>query len=245
MGERDDDRDRWRTAGEDAPGGTEVEGGPEDTAGAEPGGAVEDGQGEERIEVRGRLALSDEVARRWDPSRLVKAVSKRGGSGDPLDATTRARFERKLGVDLGGVRIYTGEFAEQVTRQHSAEAVTVGGTGMILMSGTPDRSPVTAAGQALLAHELTHVAQSARGMYRSAPGERAPLATAEHEAEAEAAEAEVLLEAAGGAPPASGGVDPEKALEELTEKVASRVVELVYEDERVFTLRNGAGRTRP
>src|SRR5690606_33446346 len=155
------------------------------------------------------------------------------------DATTRAGFERKLGVDLGNVRIYTGEFAEQVTRQHSAEAVTVGGTGMILMSGTPDRSPVTAAGQALLAHELTHVAQSARGVYRSAPGERAPLATEEHEAEAEAAEAQVLQEEAGGAPAAGPKVNPEQAAEELAERIAARVMELVYEDERVYALRNG------
>src|SRR5690606_17120200 len=197
------------------------------------------------LDARGRLALSDEVARRWDPSRLVKAVSKRGGSGQPLDATTRARFERKLGVDLGNVRIYTGEFAEQVTRQHSAEAVTVGGTGMILMSGTPDRSPVTAAGQALLAHELTHVAQSARGVYRSAPGERAPLATEEHEAEAEAAEAQVLQEEAGGAPAAGPKVNPEQAAEELAERIAARVMELVYEDERVYALRNGDERVRP
>src|SRR4029078_7516453 len=98
----------------------------------------------------------------------------RGSAGQPLDALTRARYERKFGVDLGEVRIHTGPFAQHVTRQHSAEAVTVGGTGMIFMAGTPDRSPVTAAGQALLAHELTHVAQAARRLSRSSPGHSAP-----------------------------------------------------------------------
>ena len=121
-----------------------------------------------------RLPLSDEIARRWDPAMISKMVDRRGGAGQPLDALTRARYERQFGVDLGAVRIHTGPFAEHVTRQHTAEAVTVGGTGMIFMAGTPDRSPATAAGQALLAHELTHVAQSARGRDPAAPRVKAP-----------------------------------------------------------------------
>jgi hypothetical protein len=190
-----------------------------------------------------RAALSDEIARRWDPTRLLRMVDRGAGSGAPLDATTRGRFERRLGVDLGGVRVYTGEFAEKVTSQHQAEAVTVGGTGMIFMSGTPSRSPATSAGRALLAHELTHVAQSARGIYRSAPGERPPLATEEHEAEAEAVEAEEA--AAAGAADPHAGVDPEKAREQMLEVVTARVLELIYEDERVEALRNGQARVRP
>ena len=189
-----------------------------------------------------RLALSDEIARRWDPAMISKAVSKRGGGGQPLDALTRARYERHFGVDLGGVRIYTGPFAEHVTRQHTAEAVTVGGTGMIFMAGTPDRSPATTAGQALLAHELTHVAQSARGIYRSAPGEAAPLATEEHEHEAEAVEASVLAGSTGPGGPAPA---PPMSEEEMLARVLSRVVELLYEEERVFEARNGETRIRP
>jgi len=190
----------------------------------------------------GRPALSEEIARRWDPKRLLRMVSREAGRGDPLDATTRSRFERRLGVDLGGVRVYSGEFAEKITTQHTAEAVTVGGTGMIFMSGTPDRSPATSAGRALLAHELTHVAQSQRGIYRSAPDERPPLATEEHEAEAEAIEAEEAQLHAGGRPPE---IDPEKAEEELLEIVSARVLDLIYEDERVDALRNGDARHRP
>ncbi len=195
----------------------------------------------EHDEREGRLALSDEIARRWDPSMISRAVSKRGSAGQPLEGLTRARYERQLGVDLGDVRIHTGPFAEHVTRQHTAEAVTVGGTGMIFMRGTPDRSPATASGQALLAHELTHVAQAARGIYRSAPGQPAPLATAEHEAEAEAVEAQVL---SGNAPP---GAAPAPAMteEEMIAQVMSRVAELLYEEERVFEARNGETRIRP
>lgn len=190
----------------------------------------------------GRPALSEEIARRWDPQRLLRMVGRGAGRGESLEAHTRARFERRLGVDLGGVRVYTGEFAEKVTTQHSAEAVTVGGTGMIFMSGTPDRSPAMSSGRALLAHELTHVAQSSRGIYRSAPDERPPLATEEHEAEAESIEAEEAQLAAGGK---AVEIDPEKAQEELLDVVTARVLELIYDDERVHALRNGDARHRP
>lgn len=188
-----------------------------------------------------RLALSHEIAKRWDPDRLTKAIQKRGGGGQALDHTTRARFEKRLGVDLGDVRVYGGEFAEQVTKHHKAEAVTIGGTGMILMGGTADRSPVTASGQALLGHELTHVAQSARGMFRSAPGEAAPLATEAHEAEAEAVEAEIL---AGSKPGGKRGESPEQKAAEMMEKITARVAELLYDEERVHSLRNGNSRRR-
>lgn len=209
-------------------------------------------EGDEAIEARAeperdergrRLALSDEIARRWDPRRLVRQVVKDGGRGEPLDVTTRGHFERKLGVDLGDVRLYSGSFAEQVTRQHQAEAVTVGGTGMIFMSGTPERSSATSAGRALLAHELTHVAQASRGLYRSAPGQSAPLATAEHEAEAEQAEAEEL----NSSPPSPAGeeLNMEEFHELILSKVSSRVMEMMYEDERVDSMRNGKRRYRP
>lgn len=188
-----------------------------------------------------RLALSHEIAKRWDPDRLTKAIQKRGGGGQALDHTTRARFEKRLGVDLGDVRVYGGEFAEQVTKHHKAEAVTIGGTGMILMGGTADRSPVTASGQALLGHELTHVAQSARGMFRSAPGEAAPLATEAHEAEAEAVEAEIL---AGSKASGKRGESPEQKAAEMMEKITARVAELLYDEERVHSLRNGNSRRR-
>jgi hypothetical protein len=200
-------------------------------------------ENDEKALEPGRPALSEEIARRWDPGRLLRMVGRGAGRGEPLDAATRARFEGRLGVDLGGVRVYTGEFAEKVTTQHSAEAVTVGGTGMIFMSGTPDRSPATSAGRALLAHELTHVAQSSRGIYRSAPDERPPLATEEHEAEAEAVEAEEAQLAGGGGD--DGKVDLGRAQEELVEVVTGRVLHLLYEDERVTTLRNGDSRHRP
>jgi hypothetical protein len=188
-------------------------------------------------------SLSDEIAERWDPERLLSAVARRAGRGERLDETTRARYERRLGVDLSRVRIYTGEFAEEVTRAHGAEAVTIGTTGMILMRGTPDKSMATTAGRALLAHELTHVAQSLRGVHRAASfGDSAPLATEEHEAEAEAAEAAEHQDAAGGD---SDTQDARADEEAVREAVRERVLQMIADSERVRRLRNGSRGFRP
>src|SRR4029079_1228151 len=102
-----------------------------------------------------------------------------------LEHSVRQRYERRLGVDLGHVRVFTGEFAEEFNRQRNAYAVTVGATGMILMGTSPDKSMGSASGQALLAHELTHVAQQAKGLHRkSTYADGMPFAE-EHEYEAD------------------------------------------------------------
>ena len=128
--------------------------------------------------------ISDEIARKYDPERLLKMIAKRAGRGESLDHSLRHKYERKFGVDLGHVRVYTGEFAEEFNRKRDAYAVTVGATGMILMGGSPEKSMGSASGQALLAHELTHVAQQSRhqggGLHRKStfdgamPGRTAP-----------------------------------------------------------------------
>lgn len=188
-------------------------------------------------------SLSDEIVRKWDPSRLLKLVAKRAGRGERLDESTRRRYERKLGVDLGNVRIYTGEFAEEVTKAHRAEAVTIGTTGMILMGGSPNKSMASNSGRALLAHELTHVAQEQRSVQRKASfGEATPLATEDNEAEAEAMEAAELDEASSGNP---DGENPEERQARLKEIVRKRVVDMLADDERSRLMRNGPEGWRP
>ena len=66
-------------------------------------------------------------------SRSVRAVAKRSIT------SIRAKYEKRFGVDLGHVRVVTGEFAEEFNRKREAYAVTVGGTGMILMGNSPDK----------------------------------------------------------------------------------------------------------
>ena len=188
--------------------------------------------------------LSDEVAKKWDPERLLRMVAKRAGRGEALDATLRARYERKFGVDLSHVRIYTGEFAEEFNKRRGADAVTIGSTGMILMGGHADRSPIGAAGQALLAHELTHVAQAQRGLHFA--GVEQPLATEEHEAEAEHVEAQEHAEASGhAAHPGEQEHKQEQAAKDLEEQILARVLDMFADEGRIDRMRNGLPPRRP
>ncbi len=187
-------------------------------------------------------SLYDEIARRWDPERLLKLVSKRAGKGERLDLSTRQKYEKRLGVDLGHVRVYTGEFAREVARQHRAEALTIGSTGMIVMGETADRSKASTEGEALLAHELTHVAQAQRGVHRKGTfGEATPLAHDQSESEAEEQEEGVRAEAQG----AEHGDADHESHKVLEEAVIERVLRMVGDAERVWKDRTGKGRFRP
>lgn len=108
-----------------------------------------------------------------------------GGSGQPLDAATRAWFEPRLGRDLGGVRLHADANAGRSAQAVGAEAYAVGNR----IAFAPGRlAPGTGEGRRLLAHELAHVARHDDGVVRRQPapdpvGERA-AAIAEADAEA-------------------------------------------------------------
>jgi len=187
--------------------------------------------------------LSDELARKYDPERLLQLLAKKAGRGEALDASIRAKYEKRFGVDLGHVRVVTGEFAEELNRQRDAYAVTVGGTGVILMGGSPDKAPGSRAGEALLAHELTHVAQAKRGLHNRGT---VPDFTHADELEAHAVEQEV--EQGGGesrpsgADEAQAAMHAEQAHKEQLEKIKARVLEMMGEAARNQYLRNGVTR---
>jgi hypothetical protein len=190
--------------------------------------------------------LTEELARKYDPERLLKIISRRAGKGELLDHSIREKYEKRFGVDLGHVRIYTGEFAEEFNRQHSAYAVTIGSTGMIMMGGSPEKSMGSAAGQALLAHELTHVAQAEKGLHRKSFDGGMPF-TSEHEAEAEAVEQSVAQSGGshdGGdtraaANAASAQLAAKEAMEKAVEQIKERVFQLLADAARNQELRNG------
>jgi hypothetical protein len=207
------------------------------------------GEGEDRPDD-----LTDELAKKYDPARLMKSFAGRAGRGSPLEHSVRSRYERRFGVDLGHVRIYSGEFAEEFNRQRNAYAVTVGGTGMIMMGNSPDRSMGSAAGQALLAHELTHVAQQARGLHRKSTFADAMPFAAEHEEEADRVEQAVFDEEMG----KGHHLYPDDAhqaqmlmqarqkaqdkLQETHEQVKQRVLDMMGDVARNQGLRNGSAR---
>ena len=189
--------------------------------------------------------ISDEIARKYDPERLLRMIAKRAGRGESLDHSLRQKYEKKFGVDLGHVRIYTGEFAEEFNRKRDAYAVTVGSTGMILMGGSPDKSMGSSSGQALLAHELTHVAQQSRhaggGLHRKATQDL-PF-TEEHEAEAESVEAEETQGSSRAAADAgSEKLKAQEAHEQKLEEIRNRVLEMAADAARTQMARNGIQR---
>jgi hypothetical protein len=196
----------------------------------------------------GAEQLTDELARKYDPERLLRMISRRAGKGEALDHSIRAKYEKRFGVDLGHVRIYTGEFAEEFNRQRSAYAVTVGSTGMILMGGSPEKSMGSAAGQALLAHELTHVAQAEQGLHRKATFSGGMPFTAEHEAEAEAVEHSVAQsggshdQGADASAAAGAAQSSKEAMEKAIEQIKERVHQLLADAARNQELRNGPQR---
>jgi hypothetical protein len=115
---------------------------------------------------------------------------------------------------------------------------------MILMGGTTDRPMESAAGQALLAHELTHVAQAERGVQRKGRGADMELATEEHEAEAEQAEAAEMQHQQGGGKGDSKEKDG-KAAAKLQEEVMEKVFAMLGETVRVMVQRSGSPLRRP
>jgi hypothetical protein len=199
--------------------------------------------------------LTDELAKKYDPERLLKIVAAKAGKGDALDASLRHRYEKRFGVDLGHVRLFNGEFAERFARERGAYALTVGNTGMVMMGNSPDKSMASADGQALLAHELTHVAQQSRnaggGLHRKAVVSM-PFAE-EHEVEAEEHELDVRQSMMGQnwqtnfeeskmSPKAKE--QGKQRLEKAIEKIHDRVVDMMGEAVRNQSLRNGGGSRR-
>jgi Domain of unknown function (DUF4157) len=90
--------------------------------------------------------------------------------GQPLDPTTRAFNEPRLGQDFSQVRVHTNEQAAESARAMDALAYTV---GQDVAFGPGQYAPNTADGATLLAHELTHVAQQAPGGGPESPSAKA------------------------------------------------------------------------
>lgn len=104
------------------------------------------------------------------------------GEGTPLDPATEARMGAAFGTSFADVRVHADAKGGALASQHGALAFTVG--AHIAMAATR-YAPGTVEGDALLAHELTHVLQQ-RG---AAPASAQPRtdtgqdAGAEHEAD--------------------------------------------------------------
>lgn len=89
-------------------------------------------------------------------SQMESTIQRQRGGGRPLDDSTRTKMESAFGTDFSGVKIHTSTQADQLNRSINADAFT---TGQDVFFRSGNYSPQSAAGQKLLAHELTHVVQ--------------------------------------------------------------------------------------
>ena len=140
----------------------------------------------ERRKRDGRPSLDEEIVRKYTKDQLSRIVVRGAGRGDAVDIGVRSRMEDRLGTDLGHARVIRGPLAEEITARHHADAVTIANTGMILVRESSRSAPGSSTFNALLAHELTHVAQAQRGMQFADQGDGGP--DNEHEQEAQAEE---------------------------------------------------------
>ncbi len=101
-----------------------------------------------------------------------------------LDVQTRARMEALTGADLGDVRIHTGPIAEEIAEGAGARAFALNDSDIFF--GRDEFSTTSRGGKALLAHELSHVADNRQGAF---PSMKRPMVENESEARAERAEA--------------------------------------------------------
>jgi hypothetical protein len=179
--------------------------------------------------------LTQDIAHKYDPNRLSRLVVEGAGRGEHLDQDMRSEMESRIGGDFSSVRVFRGPFAEAVTRQHKADAVTVGSTGMILVREGPRSDPKTALGKALIAHELTHVAQAQRGLHFALEG-GASQGEMAHEKAAEAVESKAYAEATG-SPAGGGGGHGGHNIEKV---IVERVFQMIEEEQRLLRDRFGS-----
>jgi hypothetical protein len=106
---------------------------------------------------------------------VAAAIGASSGRGRSLDDGVRARMESAFGADMGAVRIHTGAEATALNHSVGARAFT---TGSDIYFADGEYRPGTAAGQHLLAHELTHTVQQSGGVSRIRRTSRPPIRVA-------------------------------------------------------------------
>jgi outer membrane protein OmpA-like peptidoglycan-associated protein len=97
---------------------------------------------------------------RHQPAPAAAAPARRLSGGRPLPNAVRAELEPRFGHDFGHVRVHTDDAAATSARALQARAYTVGSD---VAFGAGQYAPDHAAGRELIAHELAHVVQQARG----------------------------------------------------------------------------------
>lgn len=123
-----------------------------------------------------RTARTEAPAPHLAPPPVHETLSR---PGRPLDPPVRERMEARLGHDFSRVRVHADSQAAGSAGAVGAAAYTVG-TDVVF--GHSRYTPGTAAGEALLTHELAHTVQQRE----AAPGQKLSVAAPDHPAERQA-----------------------------------------------------------
>src|SRR4030095_3416313 len=99
------------------------------------------------IQAKSNDTASDAVSSR---------INSTKGSGSSIDGSTKSFMESRFGTDFSGVKIHTGNYAAEMSRELNAKAFTVG-NDIYFNSG--EYNTGSNDGKHLLAHELTHTIQ--------------------------------------------------------------------------------------
>jgi hypothetical protein len=97
-----------------------------------------------------------------DQDRAGEAAAAVGDGGAPLTPELRHYFEPRFGRDFSDVRLHTDSRAAIAANAIGARAYTIGAD---LAFARGEYAPASREGVRLIAHELTHVAQQARGAH--------------------------------------------------------------------------------
>ncbi len=121
------------------------------------------------IQERSAQELAD--GKTLSTNQIALKIESKKGSGRPLSKKERIKIESTTGADFSHVHIHTDSEAAAMNEELGAEAFT---SGADVFFNTGKYAPESSAGEHLLAHELTHVAQQGQAGLRSPIQTRLP-----------------------------------------------------------------------
>jgi hypothetical protein len=143
---------------------------------------AEPGEEEERLRDEDLLSMKETPGGAHElPADFSSRLDSVRRGGRPLEADLQGSFAQRFGHDFSRVRVHTDSAAQQSARSIHARAYTVG-RDIVFAPG--EYRPAERSGQALIAHELTHVLQQSSGSQAvmracdcsTIPGARGPTA---------------------------------------------------------------------
>ena len=111
--------------------------------------------------IQKKQSLNNNVVASDNVSNQIQSTK---GIGNAMSATTKNFMESRFGADFSSVKIHTGNYASQLSKDLHAQAFTVG-NNIYFSEGR--YQPESTEGKHLLAHELTHTIQQGHAGFRN------------------------------------------------------------------------------